>query len=88
MRCWETGRQPDLQEERVIFDPEIADVDGEERHRDDDEWMNWRVDDPEADIFDELNEDDGPETPKQSMKLLRKEVTQELIPGRHGCCLV
>ena len=52
---WETGGQPDLQEEGrdlARCAPETAYMDEQWRQQEDYEWRYWRVDDPGLDSFD------------------------------------
>ena len=61
-QLWEIGGQPALQEDDhdlARVDPENAHEDGQDSRQDDDEWRDWRVDDPELDISDEWDEGGG-----------------------------
>ena len=81
---WEIRGDTDVQEDEdglARLDRENAYVDGQDSRQDDDEWRNWRVDDPEHDIFDESDEDE------QSLKRLRNEVAQEGILVWSRCYL-
>ena len=72
---------PDLHEGEgglLRFAPVDAHVD-EPDNQQDDEWRNWRLDDPEPGSFDEWDEDDGPLTPSNHSNSRRYGVAQKRI---------